>query len=226
MGKESKLRRGMPVLESNLCDDVCGGERRDAAESRRRVLDAARALFDERGVDTVNMYEIGRKAGVGQGTLYRRYEHKGALCAALLHESAARFSEKVRGHLEQEQEPALAQLEYFLYRLVGFNEKNASLLGAIRDAAGGGRRPEVYRNPFYRWLKETVVTLLERAIGEGEISPLDVEYAADAILAPLNIDLYLFQRHELGMNPERITTALSRLVLDGLRGDREKKIET
>lgn len=226
MGEESKLQRGMPVLGSNLRGDVCGGERRDAAESRRRILDAARVLFGERGVDAVNMYEIGREAGVGQGTLYRRYEHKGALCAALLHESVAGFSEKIRGHLEKDQRPALAQLEYLLYRLVEFNEKNAPLLGAIRDAAGGGRRPEVYRNPFYRWLKETVVTLLERAVGEGETPPLDVEYAADAILAPLNIDLYLFQRHELGMNPERITTALSKLVFDGLRGDREEKSET
>ena len=223
MGEESKSWRGMPILESNLLrGDVCGGERRDAAESRRRVLDAARVLFDERGVDAVNMYEIGREAGVGQGTLYRRYEHKGALCAALLHQSAARFSEEIRGHLEKDQGPALAQLEYFLYRLAEFNEKNAPLLGAIRDAAGGGRRPEMYRNPFYRWLKETVAALLERAVREGEIPPLDVEYAADAILAPLNIDLYLFQRHEIGMDPERITSALSKLVLDGLRGGRKE----
>lgn len=222
MGEESKLRRGMPVLETGLWDDACGGERRDAAESRRRVLDAATFLFEERSVDAVNMYEIGREAGVGQGTLYRRYEHKGALCAALLQESFARFSEEVQYHLEKDGGPALAQIKYFLYRLAEFNEKNAPLLGAIRDAAGGGRRPEVYRNPFYRWLKETVAALLEKAVEEGEIPPLDVEYAADAILAPLNIDLYLFQRHELGMDPERITTSLSRLVLNGLRGTREE----
>lgn len=216
------MRRKLPVLETDLRGDACGGERRDAAESRRRILDAARTLFDERGVDPVNMYEIGREASVGQGTLYRRYEHKGALCAALLHESVTRFSEEVRVHLEEDQEPALAQLEYFLYRLAEFNEKNAPLLGAIRDAAGGGRRPEVYRNPFYRWLNETVVVLLEQAVAGDEVPSLDVEYAADAILAPLNIDLYLFQRHELGMDPERITTSLSRLVLDGLRGAREE----
>ncbi|MDQ4106999.1 MAG: TetR/AcrR family transcriptional regulator, partial [Actinomycetota bacterium] len=177
-------------------------------------------------VEAVSMYEIGREAGVGQGTLYRRYEHKGALCTALLYDSAVRFSEEVRDHLEKDRGPTLAQLEYLLVRLAGFNEENGPLLGAIRDAAGGGRRLEVYRNPFYIWLVETVAALLERAVGEGEIPPLDVEYAAGAILAPLNIDLYLFQRHELGMQPERITTALGRLILDGLRGVREERSET
>ncbi len=226
MGGEDRERREIPVLDKEFRGDVCCGERRDAAERRRRVLDAARALFDERDVETVSMYEIGREAGVGQGTLYRRYEHKGALCTALLYDSAVRFSEEVRDHLEKDRGPTLAQLEYLLVRLAGFNEENGPLLGAIRDAAGGGRRLEVYRNPFYIWLAETVAALLERAVGEGEIPPLDVEYAAGAILAPLNIDLYRFQRHELGMQPERITTALGRLILDGLRGVREERSET
>ncbi|HZG64870.1 MAG TPA: helix-turn-helix domain-containing protein, partial [Rubrobacteraceae bacterium] len=77
-------RYEIPVLDFGMLPH---GERRDAAESRRRVLDTARELFEERGVDSVSMHEIGRAAGVGQGTLYRRYEHKGALCSALLFES-------------------------------------------------------------------------------------------------------------------------------------------
>ena len=194
------------------------GERRDAAESRRRILDAAKSLFSERGVEVVSMYEIGREAGVGQGTLYRRYEHKGALCGAMLHESAERFTIEVGDRLRK-QDPALEQLEYLLSRLTNFNEENASLLGAIRDSAGGARRPEMYRNPFYRWLKETVTAILGRGVERGEIpESLDIEYLSDAVLAPLNIDLYLFQRHELGMEPERITLSLQNLLLNGLRG--------
>lgn len=210
--------RGFPALDAGACGAEACGERRDAAESRRRILDAARVLFAERGVEPVSMHEVGREAGVGQGTLYRRYEHKGALCGALLHESAGRFSEEVRVRLENEDEPALERLMYFLDRLAGFNEENAPLLGAIRDAAGGGRRRERYRNPFYRWLRETVMVLLERAVERKEIPALDIQYATDAVLAPLNIDLYLFQRRELEMDPGRITASMRRLLLDGLRG--------
>ena len=211
-------RYEIPVLSFGVLPH---GERRDAAESRRRVLDTARELFDERGVDSVSMHEIGRAAGVGQGTLYRRYEHKGALCSALLFESTERFYERVRARTQKGNDAALVQLGSLIDDLAAFNEENAPLLGAVRDAAGGERRMEMYRNPFYGWLRATVIVLLEQAIAEGEAAPdLDVEYAADFVLAPLNIDLYLFQRHELGMEPVRITSVLRRLLLYGLQARR------
>ena len=195
------------------------GERRDAAESRRRVLNAARGLFEERGVDAVSMHEIGRAAGVGQGTLYRRYEHKGALCSALLFESIERLSKRVRVRVEKGDGAALIELGRLIDDLAAFNEENAPLLGAMRDAAGGERRMEMYRNPFYGWLRATVTSLLRRALDEGDAAPhLDVEYAADFVLAPLNIDLYLFQRHELGMETAHITSVLRGLLLNGLQG--------
>ena len=208
-------RYEIPVLSFGVLPH---GERRDAAESRRRVLDTARELFEERGVDSVSMHEIGRAAGVGQGTLYRRYEHKGALCSALLFESTERFYERVRARTQKGNDAALVQLGSLIDDLAAFNEENAPLLGAVRDAAGGERRMEMYRNPFYGWLRATVLVLLEQAIAEGEAAPdLDVEYAADFVLAPLNIDLYLFQRHEIGMEPVRITSVLRRLLLYGLQ---------
>ncbi len=211
-------RYEIPVLDFGV---LSHGERRDAAKSRRRVLDTARELFEERGVDSVSMHEIGRAAGVGQGTLYRRYEHKGALCSALLFESTERLYERVRARTQKGNDAALVQLGSLIDDLAAFTEENAPLLGAVRDAAGGERRMEMYRNPFYGWLRATVIVLLEQAIAEREAAPdLDVEYAADFVLAPLNIDLYLFQRHELGMDPVRITSVLRGLLLYGLQARR------
>jgi hypothetical protein len=62
-----------------------------------------------------------------------------------------------------------------------------------------------------------VLGFLRRAIADGECAPLDADYLADAILAPLAIDLYLYQRRVLDLTPERITAGLQRLLLDGLR---------
>ena len=59
-------------------------ERADAARNRKRVLDAAAALFAERGADSVSMDDVARAAGVGKGTLYRRFGDKSGLAAALL----------------------------------------------------------------------------------------------------------------------------------------------
>lgn len=190
--------------------------RRDARENRRRLLSVARDLFGERGVDEVSMHEVGRVAGVGQGTLYRHFEHKGALCSALLAEEIEGFVGEMRRRTGG-RGPALGRLKWFLGRVARFNEENGALLGAIRDASAGGRRVELYGNPFYEGLRDTVFGLLDEADGGGEIPPdLDTECLADTLLAALNIDLYLYQRHQLGMERDRIVGAL-RSLLEGLR---------
>lgn len=52
--------------------------RSDAKDNRERVLEAARSLFSERGLE-VPMREIARHAEVGPATLYRRFPTKQAL---------------------------------------------------------------------------------------------------------------------------------------------------
>jgi AcrR family transcriptional regulator len=56
--------------------------RADAARNRARILDAARTAFAEAGLD-VGVEEIARRAGVGKGTLYRRFPTKQALVRAI-----------------------------------------------------------------------------------------------------------------------------------------------
>jgi AcrR family transcriptional regulator len=59
--------------------------RRDAALNRDRLLAAAVRVFDAQGLDA-SVTEIARVAGVGMGTLYRRFPTKAALIDALVHE--------------------------------------------------------------------------------------------------------------------------------------------
>jgi AcrR family transcriptional regulator len=61
-------------------------ERADAARNRRKALTAAQSLFAERGVKGVTMDDVAAAAGVGKGTLYRRFGDKSGLAAALLDE--------------------------------------------------------------------------------------------------------------------------------------------
>jgi len=62
--------------------------RRDAAENLDKVLDAARASFDEDGFE-VGMEVIAHRAGVGVGTIYRRFPTKADLIAAITDEVVA-----------------------------------------------------------------------------------------------------------------------------------------
>lgn len=61
-------------------------ERADAARNRRRILDAAAQLFAQHGVDGVSLDAVAAAAGVGKGTLFRRFGDKAGLAAALLDE--------------------------------------------------------------------------------------------------------------------------------------------
>ena len=206
-----QLRRALP-----MAGEAARPERRDAAEHRRQVLAAAARLFAARGVAVVSMDEIARAAGVGKGTLYRRYAHKGELCQALLDQNTRRLQQEILDRLQDTGESAIDQLEYLLDCLAGHNDENAELLCAIHDAAFGSRRDTLYRSPAYEWRHMMTLALLRRAVARGEVPPLDAEYLADAILAPLDIAFYLFQRHERGLSRERIVAGLARL-LHGMR---------
>ena len=119
-------------------------ERADAARNRARILDAAERLFAERGVGTVTMDEIAAEAGVGKGTLFRRFGDRASLAQALLSERDAVFQEAfIRG------EPPLGPGAPPAERLVAFGEGMLDLLenhGDLLLAAEGGDPTAVLRS--------------------------------------------------------------------------------
>ncbi len=78
-GSSTECRAELPVLDRGVVH-----ERADAARNRLRVLAAAERLFAARGVAGVTMDDVAAEAGVGKGTLYRRFGDKGGLAVALL----------------------------------------------------------------------------------------------------------------------------------------------
>lgn len=194
--------------------EVSGGvERADAARNRRRVLEAARTLFEERGVTAVNMEEISRAAGVGKGTLYRRFPNKGLLCQELLDEPTRRFQEGVLGLLAQREKDPLEKLGIFLVKLVWFTEENLDLLYGGYETLSGEERLAYLEHPAREWLRGTALGLLRAAVRGGLLDAgTDVEYLADALLAPLNVDLFYHQRRDRDISVERISAGLRSLV--------------
>lgn len=88
------------------------GERRERKDVRRnmaRVLAAADALFAERGA-AVTMEEIAQRAGVGVGTLYRRFPSKEHLFAAVIQSVCADTQQWLRAATEVPLHP-VAKLE-------------------------------------------------------------------------------------------------------------------
>src|SRR5437764_5769521 len=180
-------------------------ERSDAARNRRRVLAAAERLFAERCVDEVMMEDVARAAGVGKGTLYRRFGDRAGLAVAVLDERGRGLQEAIlRGPppLGPGAPPA-ERLRGFLEALVDELEASLELILVAETAAPGAR----YRGRVYDAWRLHVTVLLRAALPGRELGVL-----ADALLAPVAADLYRHLRRERGIDAAEVKASLAMLV--------------
>jgi AcrR family transcriptional regulator len=191
-------------------------ERSDARENRQQLLAVAKQLFSTQGIDNTSMHEIGRTAGVGQATLYRHFADKGEICQALIKEDLAVFQERVGALIGGTAASPLARLEILIVEKNRLTESHLPLFAAIDEAAAAAPH-KPFRGPFHTWLHEQIIGLLNQAVTQGEVAPLDAAFVADAILAAVAPHLYRYQRQNLGYSSERIMAAMRHLFIDGLR---------
>jgi AcrR family transcriptional regulator len=86
--------------------------RRDAAQNRDRLLAAASRVFAEQGLEA-SVADIAREAGVGMGTLYRRFPTKDALIDALVQDVLEAIIDLAS---EASEQPGGRGLEQFLWK--------------------------------------------------------------------------------------------------------------
>jgi AcrR family transcriptional regulator len=184
-------------------------ERADAARNRGKVLDAARRLFHAHGVAAVSMDQIAHEAGVGKGTLFRRFGDKAGLAVALLDDQERQLQAAIISGpppLGPGAEP-VDRLVAFLDAYVDFLEENLDLVHMSETARPGAR----YTIGAYRLWHRHVAYLL------GAVP--DADFLAHALLAPLAADQRMALRDEVA--PARVKAGLTRLaraILEG--GDR------
>ncbi len=194
-------------------------ERADARENRRLLLAVAKQRLAEQGVAATSMQEIARVAGVGQGTIYRHFAHKGELCLALIQDDVAEFQQRLStliGDRAGGVSPLMG-LEILIAERVGLMERHLPLFAAMDEAGTNLRRGDRFRGPFDTWVHEQIVALLTEAAAHDEMADLDIAVTADLILATMSAALYRYQRTTCGYGQERIVAAIRRMCIDGLR---------
>lgn len=188
-------------------------ERKDAAESRCRILDVAKQLFGRCGVEAVSMHQIAKSAGVGQGTLYRRYADKKDLCADLLLESAAEFLTETSqwvGEALQDGANPVEVLEALIDRIVDFCDDKIELLTGMTHTI------VLDDKHIFPSIHALLVTLLE-AIGHDN-TPLTIDpaFAADLILSAMSPKILLYELKQRGYSKEQFAENVRRIYLYGL----------
>ncbi|MBB5913326.1 AcrR family transcriptional regulator [Nocardia transvalensis] len=191
----------MAARPAGLGPDPEPGERADAARNRAKVLDAAAGLFTARDPRTVTMDDIARAAGVGRGTLYRRYPSVRAVALALLDEHERALQEQLLSGAPPLGPGArpVARLAAFYAAMVDLLETHSAL---VLGAETGGARFATGAYEF--WYAH--VRFLATESGAPEPDAL-----TDILLSPLAAEVYRQQRSR-GLTPEQITAALERLA--------------
>ena len=188
----------LPVLQSER------PERADAAENRRRVLTAACRLFAAHGAMNVSMDAVAAEAGVGKGTLFRRFGDRAGLARAVVSEHEAKLQDAlIRGA------PPLGPGAAARERLLAFGRAYLDFLERHSDtllAAEFGSAPHQGSPPYV--LYRTHLTLLLREAGCGERA----EYLADVLLAPLSSATFKYQRELRGLSVDELAEAYADLV--------------
>jgi AcrR family transcriptional regulator len=182
--------------------------RRDASRNRERILVAARELFAERGLE-VTMDEIARHAGVGVGTVYRRFPQRSQIIEAL-------FEQRMEDYLALA-ERSLADPDPW-QGLVEFLEQGMAMQAADRGlkellvghghAAESGARVRARVLPM---VEKLVVRAQEAGVLRPDIGALDLP------MVSLMIGQVIDFSHAVA--PELWRRYLA-LLLDGLRSDR------
>ena len=175
-------------MERNRSDDGCASARpvSGAAVRRADVTEALTRVFFEEWARTgyagLSLERVARRAGVGKAALYRRWPEKAAMASDLLSRVGLTITDvSERGSLEDDLQAVLFAIRRVL-RLPRVRRIITDLHGEI------DRTPALEQaiRPFQRARRERIDTLIDRAIGRGEIpSSLDRETAADLIAAPL-----------------------------------------
>ncbi|MEV0229972.1 helix-turn-helix domain-containing protein [Nonomuraea sp. NPDC050786] len=185
-------------------------ERADAARNRQKIIEAATRMLAERGADELSLDEVARVAGVGVGTVYRRFGDRAGLLYALIDERERRFQAAFLSGPPPlgPGAPAADRIEAFLYALVDRIVAQQGLYVSLEK--GGGMNK--FSGP-YRVHHVHLATLIAQARPRAA-----APYLADALLAPVSACLIAFQREERGMNVDDIKAGLTSLTAAVIRG--------
>jgi AcrR family transcriptional regulator len=146
-------------------------QRADARRNRRRLLDAATAVFAERGLE-VSVGEIAQRAGVGRATLFRNFPTKDHLIVAIV---VDRLSEAVaRGRALLQAPDAGEALFALIDESAGWQRTDRTLFDALDDTWRS--HPEI--RAAHSQLVATLDALVARAQQAGavrdDVSAVDV----------------------------------------------------
>jgi AcrR family transcriptional regulator len=166
-----------------------------AARWRRRkgarpqeILEAALAVFADKGFATARMDDIAAKAGVSKGTIYLYFESKEAVFRALVREllvprlaEAAHLLHDYKGPMT----PLLATILRGLGHFIATSDRVVIPKMVIAEAGNFPDLARIYREEMIERGLALFGSIVRTGIAQGEFREIPVEHAARLCVAPL-----------------------------------------
>ncbi len=150
---------------------------------QQQILDAATAVFVQRGFYQARLEEIAQVAGMSKRALTHSFRSKELLIAALLH----RFSMQGVQHLDMPKGTtgsASTRLYRFTrYMVAGLNQMVALLPRYQKASAEIQAAIREFLQDYFREYRVALVPLIQAGIEQGELHPVDAEEAATMLAA-------------------------------------------
>ena len=173
-------------------------ERADAARNRRRLLAVAREMLAAEGADKLTMDALADRAGLGKGTVFRRFGTRAGIFQALLDDDERDFQRQVLSG-----PPPLGPGAQPLDRLTAYGQARIGFLIGHREvarAAFDARERTPMSQEHIRFL-----------LGQLRLGPADLDVLATQLTAALDGPLLLYlSSAALSQTPVRVADRLGR----------------
>lgn len=186
---------------------------------RRKILDAAAAVFAQRGYHNAHISEVIKKAGIARGTFYLYFESKQDILRELLEVLLARLNAAIKKvEFGRSHPPALDQIRANLSRTVALLESERNLASILLD-----RRvtldPHLERKveEFYEGVYGMIRAALREGIRMGLIRPCEPALTARFLLGGLKEIMHRYgAMGDPTRGPKKWLDELVQLALRGL----------
>jgi AcrR family transcriptional regulator len=182
--------------------------RRDAERNRERILASAREVFAEHGL-AATLDDVAAHAGVGVGTVYRRFADKDELIDELFEDRIGEIVALAEAAIEQED--GWGAMVAFMEQSMALQAADRGLKDVVLSTDRGRERVTLIRERLHPLIDQMVKRAQDQGTLRADVSHTDVQLVAMTVStmmdATRDVDPDVYRR-------------VMRILLDGLRADR------
>ena len=204
--------------------------RRRAEARPDEVLDAALALFLEKGFAATKVEDVAKRAGLSKGSVYLYFPSKDALLEAIVQRALAPLADSALEQLAKGAGDPRGVLSMVIGRLVEAMrdpQRVAIPKLVLREASQFPQIAEMYNRQVLDRAIPAVTALLQRGMDQGYLRPLDAELTVRSIVGPILVHLLLAEVFAImpkdGLALERFVQNHLAILFDGLSARAEAR---